>query len=40
MIEKIKEVYIRINNELNSKYPSGRFNSKDYRIEFKQLLEK
>lgn len=39
MIEKIKEVYERTNNEFISMSPFGPMNSKNYRTEFKQRLE-
>ena len=39
MIEKINEVYERINNEFLSMSPFGPMNSKNYRTEFKQRLE-
>jgi len=39
MIEKIQEVYERINNEFLSMSPFGPMNSKSYRTEFKQRLE-
>lgn len=39
MIEKIKEVYERINNEFLSMSPFGPMNSKNFRTEFKERLE-
>ena len=39
MIEKIQEVYERINNEFLSMSTFGPMNSKNYRTEFKQRLE-
>jgi len=39
MIEKIKEVYERINNEFLSQSPFGAMNTKQFRIDFKQRLE-
>lgn len=39
MIEKIQEVYERINNEFLSMTPFGPMNTKNYRTEFKQRLE-
>jgi hypothetical protein len=39
MIEKIQEVYERINNEFLSKSLFKPMNNKSYRAEFKQRLE-
>ena len=39
MIEKIKEVYERINNEFLLQSPFGPFNDKKFRAEFKTRLE-
>ena len=40
MIEKIKEVYERINNEFILQAPFGPFNDEKFREEFKTRLEK
>jgi len=39
MIEKIQEVYERINNEFLSMSPFGPMNTKNFRTEFKERLE-
>ena len=40
MINKIQEVYERINNEFLSVSPFGPMNSQNYRAKFKERLEK